>query len=289
MEQVLVKVENLFYAYEPGKYILKNINLNIGSGEYIAIIGQNGAGKSTLLKNITGLLKPTSGRILVKGKSTVEMPVANLATNIGLVLQNPDQQLFASTVWEEVAFGPKNLGLTKKEIHERVEKALSLVGLSHCAQEFPPALKKGDRAKVVVASVLAMGPEIIILDEPTNGQDYKGTCQIMELTRKLHQAGHTIILVTHQMSLVAEYALRTVVLHQGEILLDGETREVFSHFDFLRKAKIIPPQITQLGHSLSQHLPLRGIYLTAEELGEDLLNTKKFLLKADATRTGTEG
>lgn len=289
MKQDLVRVENLSFAYEPDKYTLKNINLNVAPNEYLALIGQNGAGKSTLLKNITGLLKPTKGRILVKGQPTAQMSVAQLSTHIGLVLQNPDQQLFASTVWEEVAFGPKNLGLPKEEIQERVESALEWVGLGHWAQEFPPALPKGDRAKVVLASVLAMRPEIIILDEPTNGQDYKGTRQIMELTRRLHEAGHTIILVTHQMSLVAEYTQRTVILHQGEIMLDGPTREVFSHFDCLHKANIIPPQITQLGHRLSQQLPLSEVFLTVEELGDDLLEAKKAALELDVFKTGTEG
>ncbi|MGI9861983.1 ATP-binding cassette domain-containing protein [Moorella naiadis] len=271
METAAIKIENLTYVYEFGFVALKNINLTIKQNEFVGMIGQNGAGKSTLLKNITGLLKPTEGNVFVAGVNTRDVTVAELATRAGFVLQNPDHQLFAATVEEEVSFGPKNLGLTPEEVAERVQTALQWVGLEEMRQEFPPALSKGDRAKVVIASVLAMRPEIIILDEPTSGQDYRGCYQIMDIAREFHRAGHTVVVVTHHMALVAEYTERIIVLGQGEILLDDSTRVVFAQSERLRLTHIAPPQITQLGFELAPVLGLKEAVLRVPELGDAVM------------------
>jgi energy-coupling factor transport system ATP-binding protein len=196
--------------------------------------------------------------------------VSELATQVGFVLQNPDQQLFATTVEKEVAFGPHNLGLPEQEIRERVDAALALTGLEAFRAEFPPALAKGDRAKVVIASVLAMRPQIVILDEPTTGQDYRGCHQIMQIARQLYRKGRTVLVVTHHMALITEYTQRTVALCGGRVLLDGTTAEVFAQPEILRQTHVEPPQITQLSQALPQTLGLPSCALTVEELGHPI-------------------
>jgi energy-coupling factor transport system ATP-binding protein len=249
---------------------LKNINLVIQEGEFVGIIGQNGAGKSTLLKCITGLLKPTRGTVLVDGVDTRQTTVPVLATKVGFVLQNPDRQIFSETVRDEVAFGPRNLRLPEEEVEKRVTEALESVGLSWATREYPLSLSKGDRAKVIVASVLAMRPKIIILDEPTTGQDYKGCYQILQIARDLNKKGHTILMVTHHMHLVTEYCRRTIVFSQGSILLDGGTREVFSQPHILQQTYVAPPQITRVAAAVAQDLRIKGTVLTVDELVEQI-------------------
>lgn len=266
----IIRIQNLIYTYPNGFTALKGINIDIKKNDFVGIIGQNGAGKSTLLKNITGLLKPTSGDVIVGGLNTKHTSVARLSTKLGFVLQNPDRQLFADTVYNEVSFGPKNLKLTEQEINERVEYALGYTGLSSVRDKFPPALSAGERAKVVIASVIAVKPEIIILDEPTTGQDNRGCYQIMNIAKEFHKAGHTVIMVTHHMALVAEYACRTIVFCKGEVLLDGSTEEVFSQPEILKKSYILPPQITQMGSELSTVLNRKKTYLTVSDLSKDI-------------------
>lgn len=271
-EEVVIQVEDVGYVYQPHNVrALNQVSFDVRRGEFVALIGQNGSGKTTLLKNLLGLLSPTAGRILVGGLDTREVTVADLATRIGFVLQNPDQQLFAETVEDEIAFGPKNLGLGEEETKARVDEALELVGLEGKRSNFPPALAKGDRAKVVIASALAMHPEIIILDEPTTGQDFKGCHQIMSIAQALNDMGRTVIVVTHYMALVAEYSKRVIVLSQGEILLDDTTEVVFSQPAVLRQTYVAPPQITELGWELPQELHLPRVPLTIDDLVQPIL------------------
>jgi len=272
-DDIAIAIENLEYVYQPHNVKAVNgISFSVRWGEFVGIIGQNGAGKTTVLKNILGLLTPTSGRIIVDGVDTRQTTVADLATRVGFVLQNPDQQLFAQTVEEEIAFGPRNLMLSEVDIQERVEEVIALTGLDQFREEFPPALSKGDRAKVVIASVLAMRPKIIILDEPTTGQDYKGCHQIMQIAHRLHEEGRTVLVVTHHMALVAEYTERTVVLCQGGILLDDATDVVFSQPETLRQTHVAPPQITQLAQALPRELGLPANALTVPQLGDSILS-----------------
>ncbi len=270
-KKVVLKIDDLSYAYREGSYALEHVNIEIYENDFVAIIGQNGAGKSTLLKNITGLLRPTEGAIYVNGKDNKEMSIADISKEIGFVLQNPDRQLFADNVYEEVAYGLRNAGMKEEDIKVRVEETLEAVGLSDKKEDYPPALSKGDRAKVVIACVIAMQPGIIILDEPTSGQDFKGCYQIMDIAKAMHKLGHTVIFVTHHMPLVTEYADRTIVMARKRVLMDGYSHDVFNYPEELATTNINPPQITQFGSKLAEFIPLEGTMLSVEELGEALL------------------
>jgi energy-coupling factor transporter ATP-binding protein EcfA2 len=271
--ELAIQVEHLEYIYQPlDVHAVKDVSFDIHQGEFVALIGQNGSGKTTVLKNLLGLLRPTSGRVVVAGQDTRTTAVAAMARHVGFVLQNPDQQLFADTVEEEVAYGPRNLKLEKELIKQRVSEALKLVGMEDKSMEFPPALPKGDRAKVVIASALALDPSIIILDEPTTGQDYRGCHQIMQIAQSLHEQGRTVVFVTHHMALVAEYAQRVIVLSGGKVLLDDVTDGIFAKPEVVRQAYIIPPQITELGQALPAGLGLPRNPLTVQTMKAAILN-----------------
>lgn len=249
-DTVTVNVDNLSYIYPTGIKALSNINLKIYKGEFVAIIGQNGSGKTTLVKNFNGLFYPTSGKVEIFGRDTREMSRRDLGRIVGYVFQNPDHQIFAQTVWEEVSFGPKNYGLGKKEVEENVKQALLSVHLEGFEEMDPFILTKGERQRVAVASILAVKPKIIILDEPTTGLDYRQQKSMMEMICDLNKRGHTIIIITHSMNTVAKYANRTIVLDDGKLLMDDLTREVFYKEDDLRKVYLQPPQITRFGNRL---------------------------------------
>ena len=274
-DKIVLKVDDVGYTYATGSTALEHVSFEVRQGEFIAIIGQNGAGKSTLLKNITGLLTPTEGDIYVNGVNTKQLSVASISHQIGFVLQNPDRQLFADTVLKEVAFGLQNAKVPEDEIKRRVVETLESVGLSAQIDEFPPALSKGDRAKVVVASVIVMNAGIIILDEPTSGQDYKGCYQIMDIAKRLNSEGHTVIFVTHHMPLVSEFSERTIVMSRKHVLMDGPSHDVFQHAALLETTNIRPPQITRLGTMLEEKIPISGTMLSVSELGDALLNAKQ--------------
>ncbi len=231
---------------------LKGINLSIREGEFIAIVGQNGAGKSTLVKNITGVLRPTEGKILLHGKDIINYSVAEIAKTIGMVLQNPDHQLFSNRVYDEIAFGPKNLGWDDETIDKQIKETIKLVELPDEYLEYHPlSLSWGDRQKVAIAAILSMDPSIIILDEPTTGQDFAGRYMILEIAKKMNEElNKTVIMITHDIDLVAAYASRTVVMGKGKILLDDVTRKVFSQPDVLEKTYLSPPQITSVALEL---------------------------------------
>jgi energy-coupling factor transporter ATPase len=247
---VSVRVENLHFEYEKGVEVLRGIDLNIRKGECVAIVGQNGSGKTTLVKHFNGLLRPTSGKIVVNGVDTADRTVAQLSKRVGYLFQNPDHQIFSTSVEQEIAFGPKNLEVGPEETERRVAEALKLVGLEEYRKVPPSTLGLGQRRKVTLASIVAMKPEVMILDEPTTGIDWNGSIQLMNSVRELNRQGHTIITITHSMRVVAEYAERTIVLANGEVILDGPTREVFSKPDVLKTTFLAPPQITCLGQDL---------------------------------------
>jgi len=249
-------VQDLWYSYNGEVTALRGIDLEIEDGDYVAVIGQNGSGKTTLVKHFNGLLKPTRGRVLVKHatrdtqhatlKDTADMTVGQLAQTVGYVFQNPDHQIFCATTREELAFGPRNLGLPEAEVRRRVEEALARFNLEEYADSPPAVLGYGLRRKIGVAAVYSMRPRIFILDEPTAGLDWRGTVELMELIGEMHRNGHTIILVTHDMKLVAEFSQKCLVLREGRVLVYDDARTVFKHSELLRDTQIEPPQITAL-------------------------------------------
>ena len=243
----VVEIENLGHIYQPmGQVALKNINLTIRKGEFVALIGQNGSGKTTLIKHLNGLLKPTSGSVRVGGVEVADQLVSDMSHYIGYVFQNPAHQIFSDTVESEVAFGPKNLGFSPEEVAATVEKTLDEVGLLPLRKQMPFMLGRGQMQRLAIASILSMKPSVLIIDEPTTGLDWGECIRVMELVKQLNEAGHTIIMTTHNMNLVSLYASRVVVLRLGEKLLDGTVDEVFSRTEELKTAYIKPPQVFRL-------------------------------------------
>jgi len=247
----ILQAEGLEYIYSlHGVKALQGIDWNVAEGEFIALLGQNGSGKTTLAKHCNGLLKPTAGRMLVRGKPTTTFRHKDLAQEVGYIFQNPDHQIFARTVEEEVGFGLKVQGMDSKTIQQHMAEALEVVELQGYEKQLPFTLTKGERQRVAVASVLAVQPQVIILDEPTTGLDYNHQRRMMDLLRRLNQKGHTIIIITHSMWVAAEYAQRTIVLKEGAIILDGPTRHVFFQESKLAEASLSPPPLVQISNRL---------------------------------------
>ncbi len=246
----LLAVGDLHHTYDDGTHALQGVSLDIRAGEYVLIIGQNGAGKSTLVKHFLKLLEPTGGVVRVSGADTRKLSVSGLARRIGYVAQNPDNQIFNATVEDEVAFALKNLGHDEEEVEARVTESLDAMGLLAARDHHPLALPKGDRARVVIAAILAMKPEIIIFDEPTTGQDYRGAKYILEISKQLHERGKTVIVITHHLYLMPEYAERVVVMGKGTVLLDAPLREAYHNVDLLRATYLSPPQAVLLAQTL---------------------------------------
>jgi cobalt transport protein ATP-binding subunit len=252
MSEPAIETTELVFRYAAGgSDVLHGVNLRIEEGEFVALIGQNGAGKTTLAKHFNGLLKPTSGNVRVLGRDTRSASVADLARAVGYVYQNPDHQIFAQHVRTEATFGPRNLGLSQAEVERRVNDALALVGLDGQADDFSFSLGRGQRQKLAVASVLAMEPRILVVDEPTTGLDQAGARGILELLSRWNAEGRTIVAITHDMSLVAERIPRTIAVTDGRILADGPTRHVLSNAELLRTAFLRPPQVTRVAQRLT--------------------------------------
>ncbi|MGH7126056.1 MAG: energy-coupling factor ABC transporter ATP-binding protein [Stellaceae bacterium] len=243
----LVRVEDLRFSYPFGPPVLNRVNLEIGAGEFVAIIGQNGSGKTTLAKQIVGLLTPGEGRILLSGADRAALPPAETARQAGYVFQNPDHQIFAATVEDEVAFGPRNFGLADEEIARRCDEVLQAVNLADARGRDPFLLSKGERQRLAVASVLALHPRLLILDEPTTGLDYREQRRMMGLVSDLNREGIAIVMITHTPWLVAEYARRVVLMRKGRVLYDGPVREFFEHDELLESSSFRAPEVTLLG------------------------------------------
>jgi len=246
----VIEVEGLTHRYPNGVVALEGVDLTVRKGEFLAVLGQNGTGKTTLVKHFNGLLRPTEGSVRVDDEETVKQGIRRLGQRVGYVFQNPDHQIFSDTVADEVAFGPKIREMDEDEIEERVREALVAVGMEGRGDEDPFGLTKGERQRVAVASVLAVRPEVLILDEPTTGLDYTEQRSMMELVKRLNEGGSTIIAVTHTMWVVAEYAHRAVVMRDGKVALQGTVREVFAEEDLLRDASLRPPHIVSFSNSL---------------------------------------
>jgi energy-coupling factor transport system ATP-binding protein len=270
-----IQVSKTSFWYTSGKIILDAVSLASAENEFTAILGQNGCGKTTLLKNICGLLRPSQGQIFLRGKDTKTMGVADIAGEIGFVMQEGDRQLFEQTVYDEVAFALKYANLPKNVVTEKVEQSLDALGLQDKREAFPLALNRADRIKTVFAAVLAMGPSILLLDEPVAGQDKRGCYMIMDIIAQLHQRGYTILMITHNIDIAAEYAKRIVVMKNAVIHMDGCPRNILGNAESLAEAGILPPHITRLSQSLRKHLPLEQDALTPRELATMLVQKNK--------------
>jgi len=241
-----IGIENVSFSYPGGPRVLDSVDLKIEAGEFLAIVGQNGSGKTTLVKHIVGLLQPAAGRVTIEGKDRAQMLPAESAREVAYVFQNPDHQIFAATVEDEVAFGPRNFGLPDDEIRRRCDEALEAVGLQSQRQSDPFLLSKGERQRLAVASVLVLRPRMLILDEPTTGLDHREQLRMMALVRDLNRAGIAIVIITHTPWLVAEYAWRVVLLRKGRKIFDGGVRDFFMQDELLRSSSFRAPEITQL-------------------------------------------
>jgi energy-coupling factor transport system ATP-binding protein len=248
--EVLLEVNGLAHRYPDGTEALGDVRCVIRRGEFVAILGQNGSGKTTLVKHLNGILTPSAGDIRLHGKSLRGQPATALSRRVGLVFQNPDHQIFAERIWDEVAFGPRLQGLAEGAVAVRVEEALEAVGLAGMGDLDPFILTKGTRQRIAVASTLATKPEVIILDEPTTGLDHAELQGMMALIRRLNEAGHTILIITHAMDIAAAYARRVILMQGGRILRDGPTREVFGDEAGIGQTGLTPPPIVQVGNRL---------------------------------------
>jgi len=239
-------IEHVSFSYAGGPRVLDSIDLRVEAGDFLAIVGQNGSGKTTLAKQIVGLLQPATGRVIIEGKDRAQMRPAEMAREVAYVFQNPDHQIFAATVQEEVAFGPRNFGLADDEIGRRCDEALEAVGLQNERQSDPFLLSKGERQRLAVASVLVLRPRMLILDEPTTGLDHREQLRMMALVRDLNRAGIAIAIITHTPWLVAQYARRVVLLRKGAKIFDGGVRDFFMQDELLRSSSFRAPEITEL-------------------------------------------
>jgi energy-coupling factor transport system ATP-binding protein len=242
----MIEVKDLHYTYSTGLEALKGIDLKIDDGEFLAVMGQNGAGKTTLVKHFNGLLKPTTGEVLVDGVNTRDVSVAKLARNVGFVFQNPDHQLFSETVEDEIGFALKNFGFEDAVIKKQVDWALNLLDIAQYRKTSPFMLSGGERKRVALASILAWDPKVIILDEPTIGQDYQQKEKLQQFIMQLNAQKKTVVVVTHDVEFVAECNPRVILMSQGKVLVDGRAEQILTEPNVLAQAHIVPPQVTQI-------------------------------------------
>jgi len=276
---MLLIADHISYVYSPGtayeKKALDDVSLTINKGEFIGIIGHTGSGKSTLIQHFNGLEKATSGTIYFDGQDIYDKDfnMKSLRSRVGLVFQYPEHQLFETTVLEDVKFGPKNLGLSKVEVDLRAFEAIKQVGLSEkCYDDSPFELSGGQKRRVAIAGVLAMKPEILILDEPTAGLDPRGRDEILDQIAKLHEEGLTVILVSHSMEDVAKYADRIIAMNSGKVAFDGTPKEVFRHYKELERMGLSAPQITYVMQEMKElGLNVDTDVSTVEEAKEEIL------------------
>ena len=275
-----IVLEHVSYTYSPETayeiHALKDVNLEIPDGQFIGLIGHTGSGKSTLVQHLNGLVRATSGHIYFNGEDIYakDYDMRRLRGKVGLVFQYPEHQLFEVDVLSDVCFGPKNQGLSPEEAKERAREALRMVGISEeYEKQSPFELSGGQKRRVAIAGVLAMEPEVLILDEPTAGLDPKGRDEILDEISSLHkERGITVILVSHSMEDVAKYVERIIVMNQGEVLHDGAPREVFRHYKELESVGLAAPQVTYIVHTLKDKgFDVDGDATTIEEAKETIL------------------
>ena len=247
----MIVVEGISFTYPGNVQALRNVSLTVKDGEFVAVMGQNGAGKTTLVKHFNGLLKPSSGSVRIDGVDTTKTTIASLSRNVGFVFQNPDHQLFSETVEQEIGFALKNFGLDEETVQKQITWALNLLSLTQYRETSPFMLSGGERKRVALASVLAWDPKILILDEPTIGQDHEQKEILRQFIVQLQTQGKTIVIVTHDVEFVAECNPRVVLMKEGRIVADGEGKEILTNLDALAQSSIVLPQVAQIFTQLS--------------------------------------
>ena len=270
----MLKIENLHYTYEDGTPALNGIDLEIARGEFLAVLGSNGSGKTTLIKHLNGLLRPTLGRVLLDGKPIESVEDREVFSRVGIVFQDPNDQLFAATVEEDVAFGPGNLGLAPEEVKERVHQALHQVNMQDFGRKSIHALSHGQKKRICVAGILAMQPQVIILDEPTAGLDPMGVHSLMHLLEDLNKKqGITMIMATHVVDLVPLFMSKIAILSKGQVLRYGTPGEVFGDPTAIERAKLNLPLVAELMNLLKtrDHVKLHHMPLTVGEARREIL------------------
>ncbi|MCW5874667.1 MAG: ABC transporter ATP-binding protein [Anaerolineales bacterium] len=245
-----LRVENVSFRYPSGVLALDGVNAEIASGEVVGILGENGAGKTTLVKLFNGLLRPSQGKVWIGDWDTADHSTAALAARVGFLFQNPDDQLFERTVAREVAYGPRNQGASEAQVKRRVAQALKLVGLQAQADSHPYDLPQPQRKLLALAATIAMQTPILVLDEPTIGQDEVGRTTIGHIVNSLHQMGRTLIIITHDVDFCAQHAQRILVMLQGKVHVDGAASEVLIQTKILDEAEVAPPQLVRLAQAL---------------------------------------
>lgn len=275
MMEAAIEARELRYTYEDGTAALKGINLRAERGKITGILGANGAGKSTLFLNLNGVLQPSAGEILLDGAPVKRdrKGLTELRRRVGIVFQDPDDQLFSADVYRDISFGAVNLGLPEAEVRRRVEAAMERTGVSHLRDKPTHALSFGQKKRAAIAGVLVMEPEVLILDEPTAGLDPRGRDEILDQIERLHhEKKMTIILVSHSMEDIAKYVDRILVMNHGEKVFDDTPKEVFKHYRELEAIGLAAPQITYVVHTLRDHgVPIDNNITTVEEARDEIL------------------
>ena len=242
----MIVVEGVSFTYSGGVEALRDVSLTVKDGEFVAIMGQNGAGKTTLVKHFNGLLKPSKGTVRIEGVETTKTSIAKLSRTVGFVFQNPDHQLFSETVEEEIAFALKNFGFEEEVIQKQITWALNLLSLTQYRKTSPFMLSGGERKRVALASVLAWDPQILIMDEPTIGQDHEQKEKLRQFIVQLQAQEKTVVIVTHDVEFVAECNPRVVLMKEGKIVADGKGKDILTNIEALAQSSIVLPQIAQI-------------------------------------------
>ena len=278
MSEIHLSTKNLSYTYPDGTHALKNVNMEILKGQKVAIMGPNGAGKSTLFSHFNGLTEPTSGHIELDGKTMKydKKTLLEVRQKVGIVFQDPNDQLFAPTVKEDVAFGPMNLGLSYEEVEKRVSEALELVGMEKFRDKTPHHLSGGQQKRVAIAGIIAMRPEIMILDEPTAGLDPEGVDKVLDILNDLNKDGMSIVISSHDIEMVNGFAEKIFVLNDGEILASGDKHEIFSNKELLKTAHLKAPIATEILYKLkSNGFDVDTTKISINEVVDEIMKMKK--------------
>ena len=277
MEQIHLETKNLSYTYHDGTEALKNVNIKIKKGEKIAIMGPNGAGKSTLFSHFNGLSEPTSGHVEIEGEKIVfeRDELLKVRQKVGIVFQDPNDQLFAPTVKEDVAFGPMNLGLDYDEVERRIKESLEMVGMEGFEEKTPHHLSGGQQKRVAIAGIIAMRPDIMILDEPTAGLDPEGVDKVLNILNNLNKEGMSIVISSHDIEMVNHFADKIFVLYDGEIIAEGDRHPIFSDKELLKKAHLKAPVTTEILYKLKENgWDVDTEKISIDETVDEILNAK---------------